>query len=84
MSREGAPNQRETPSPAAGTPILVWLVYGAGILGAALFVFSFLFTAGAYFFGGSGYSVSPFAFVFWGAIVLAAVVTWYLRRRQRQ
>jgi len=84
MSREGAPNQRQKPSPASGTPILVWLVYGAGVLGATIFVFSILFTVGASVLGGAGYNVSPIGFVLWGAVVAAAVVTWYVRRRQRR
>jgi hypothetical protein len=49
MSREGAPsNKPKARAPAAsGTPIWVWLLYGLGILAAAIFVFSILFTLGA-------------------------------------
>ena len=34
--------------PTGGTPIWVWVVYSLGILAAAIFAFSILFTAGAY------------------------------------
>ena len=49
MSREGAGDkQPATDRPrAAGTPIWVWVVYAFGILAAAIFAFSLLFTLGA-------------------------------------
>ncbi len=47
MSREGAGDKRPKPQPKAGTPIWVWLIYGLGILAAAIVAFSVLFTAGA-------------------------------------
>ena len=45
VSRGGASEKRRA---RAGTPIWVWVVYSFGILAAAIFVFSILFTAGAY------------------------------------
>lgn len=87
MSREGPPASKPKAAPAAGTPIWVWLVYGLGILAAAIFVFSILFTLGALVLSDDvpvTYDVSAPAIVLWGGLVLAAAVTWYLRRRQRR
>ncbi len=84
VSRGGVGDKSAEARPKAGTPIWVWLVYGVGILAAAIIVFSVLFTAGAYFLGGSGYSVSPGAFVLWGGLYLVAVVTFLVRRRNRR
>ena len=86
MSREGAPSKQPTSQPAAGTPIWVWVVYAFGILAAAIFAFSLLFTLGALLLSddvGVTYDVSTPAIVLWGALILAAVLTWVVRRRQR-
>jgi hypothetical protein len=90
VSREGAPSQqdkREKPERAAGTPIWVWLVYVLGGLGAAVFAFSGLFTLGAFVLSNDvpvGADVSTPAVVLWGALIVAAVVTWVVRRRGRR
>jgi hypothetical protein len=87
VTREGAPSkQPKKPPPPAGTPIWVWLVYGLGILAGAIFVFSFLFTGGAYVLSDDvpvSLDFSAPATILWGALVVAAVVTWIVRRRQR-
>lgn len=88
MSREGARDKKPTPDRprAAGTPIWVWVVYAFGILAAAIFAFSLLFTLGAVLLSedvGVTYDVSAPAIVIWGGLILAAVVTWVVRRRQR-
>jgi hypothetical protein len=65
----------------------VWLVYGLGILAAVIFAFSLLFTLGAAVLSEDvpvTYDVSWLAIVLWGAFVVAAVVTWLARRRQRR
>lgn len=86
MSRQGAPSNQPRPQPAAGTPIWVWLVYGLGILAAAIFVFSLLFTLGAAVLSEDvpvAYDVSWLAIALWGGFVAAALVTWLVRRRPR-
>jgi hypothetical protein len=86
VSREGASDQKSKPPRAAGTPIWVWVVYGLGILAAAIFVFSVLFTLGAVLLSDDvavTYDVSALALVLWGGLMLLAVATWVLRRRQR-
>ena len=88
MSREGAGDKKPTPdrSRAPGTPIWVWVVYAFGILAAAIFAFSVLFTLGALLLSddvGVTYDVSTPAIVLWGGLILAAAVTWVVRRRQR-
>lgn len=86
MSREGAGGKKEQAAPAAGTPIWVWLVYGLGILAAAIFAFSLLFTAGAYLLSDDvpvTLDISAPAIVLWGALIVAALVTWFTRRRKR-
>jgi hypothetical protein len=83
MSREGA--RRETTA-KAGTHVGVWVIYGLGILAAAVFVFSVLFTAGAYLLSEDvpvTYDVSPLAVVVWGALIALAAGTWLWRRRRR-
>jgi hypothetical protein len=87
VSREGAPSKQPKPQPAAGTPIWVWVIYAFGILAGAIFVFSALFTLGALVLANDvpvGTTVSTPAIVLWGALIVAAVVTWFVRRRQRR
>ena len=86
MSRGGASVNKAKPPPAAGTPIWVWVMYALGLLAAAIFAFSLLFTAGALLLSDdvpATYDVSPLAIVLWGGLIVAAVVTWVMRRRQR-
>ena len=87
MSRGGVVDKKRKAAPAAGTPIWVWLVYGLGILAAAIFAFSLLFTLGALILSDDvpvTYDVSTPAIVLWGGLVVAAAATWYIRRRQRR
>jgi hypothetical protein len=87
VSREGAAPKKAKQQPAAGTSIWVWLVYGLGILAAAIFVFSLLFTLGALLLSDDvpvTYDVSIPAMVLWGGLTVAAAVTWFVRRRQRR
>lgn len=87
MSREGAPAKQSKSPRAAGTPIWVWVIYAFGLFAAAIFVFSVLFTLGALILSDDvavTYDVSTPAIVLWGALILAAVVTWVARRRQRR
>ncbi len=87
MSREGATDKKSKAPPASGTPIWVWVIYAFGILAAAIFAFSLLFTLGALLLSeddvGVTYDISTPAIVLWGALILAAAVTWVVRRRQR-
>ena len=86
MSREGAGESKPKAPSAAGTPIWVWVIYAFGILAAAIFVFSLLFTLGAVLLAddvGVTYDVSTPAIVLWGALILAAVGTWIVRRKGR-
>ena len=86
MSREGAGEKQPERQRAAGTPIWVWVVYAFGILAAAIFAFSLLLTLGALILSedvGVTYDVSTPAIILWGGLILAAVVTWVVRRRQR-
>jgi uncharacterized RDD family membrane protein YckC len=87
VSREGAAPKKAKPPPAAGTPIWVWLLYGLGILAAAIVVFSVLFTLGALLLSDDvpvTFDVSPVAIVIWGGLIVAAAVTWFVRRSQRR
>lgn len=87
MSREGATDKKTKSPPAAGTSIWVWVIYAFGILAAAIVAFSVLFTAGAVLLSDDvpvTYNVSTPATIVWGALILAAVVTWVVRRRQRR
>ena len=87
MSRDGAPSKQPKSQPAAGTPIWVWVVYAFGIFAGAIFVFSALFTLGALVLSNDvpvATSFSVPAIVLWGGLIVAAVVTWIVRRRQRQ
>ena len=73
------------PKPTGGTPIWVWVVYSLGILAAAIFVFSILFTAGAYFLSDDvdvTLDVSTLAIVLWGGLMALAGGVWIWRRRQ--
>jgi hypothetical protein len=86
VSREGAGDKKTKSPPAAGTPIWVWVVYGLGFIAAAIFAFSILFTAGALLLSDdvpTTYDVSAPAIVLWGGLIVAAVATWVVRRRQR-
>ena len=88
VSREGAPATKSKADPprASGTPIWVWVIYGLGLLAAVIFAFSLLFTLGAVLLSedvGVKYDVSALAIVLWGGLILAAVVTWVVRRRRR-
>ena len=74
-----------TPKPSGGTPIWVWVVYALGILAAAIFVFSILFTAGAYLLSEDievTFDVSTVAIVLWSGLMALAVGVWIWRRRQ--
>jgi hypothetical protein len=87
VSREGAPSTQTKPERPAGTPIWVWVIYAFGILGAAIILFSVLFTLGAALLARDvpvSYDFSVPATILWGGLVLAAVVTWIVRRRQRR
>jgi hypothetical protein len=86
VSREGAADKQQKKAPAAGTPIWVWVVYVFGILAAAIFAFSLLFTLGALLLSDDvpvTYDISAPAIVLWGGLILAAIATWIMRRRQR-
>ena len=86
MSREGAPSSQQKPERAVGTPIWVWVVYLFGLLAAAIFFFSLLFTAGAVLLSDdveATYDISTPALVLWGGLMLAAAATWVVRRRRR-
>jgi len=75
------------PKPTGGTPIWVWVVYSLGILAAAIFVFSILFTAGAYFLSDDvdvGFDVSTLAIVLWGGLMALAGGVWVWRRQGRR
>ncbi|HEU0245745.1 MAG TPA: LPXTG cell wall anchor domain-containing protein [Gaiellaceae bacterium] len=83
MSRGGA--RRETAS-SGSTPIWVWVVYSFGILAAAIFVFSILFTAGAYVLSDDvdvTFDVSTPAIVLWSAVMIVAGGLWVSRRRKK-
>ena len=71
---------------SGGTPIWVWVVYALGGLGAAVFVGSALFVAGAYLLSDDvpvTFDVSMLAIVLWGGLVAVAAATWIARRRGR-
>ena len=81
--RASSPRSRR----AAGTPIWVWLVYGLGILAAAIFAFSAPLHARRA--GplerrpGRPTTSRRRRSILWGGLIVAAVVTWFVRRRQR-
>jgi LPXTG-motif cell wall-anchored protein len=65
----------------------VWIVYGFGIFAGAIFFFSALFTLGALVLSNDvpvSTNVSTPAIVLWGGLIVAAVATWIVRRRQRR
>jgi hypothetical protein len=85
VSRGGVGDKQPNRAPAAGTPIWVWVVYVFGILAAAIFAFSLLFTLGALLLSDDvpvTYDVSAPAIVLWGGLILAAAATWIVRRRK--
>jgi hypothetical protein len=85
VSRAGAGDREPRNLPAAGTPIWVWVVYVLGILAATIFAFSLLFTLGALLLSDDvpvSYDISVPALILWGGLIVAAVVTWIVRRRQ--
>ena len=87
VSRGGADANKPKPPAAAGTPIWVWVVYAFGLLAAGIFAFSVLFTLGALVLSDDvpvSYDVSAPAIVLWGGLIVAAAVTWFVRRRQRR
>ena len=74
---------RDRPADTRSRSVLVWIVYGLGILAAAVLVASALFAAGGYF--GSDdtvVDVSPVAVAVWGGLVAIAAATWLWRRRE--
>ena len=75
---------RTRTQPAAGRrnrSVLVWIVYGLGLVAALILIVSALFTAGGYFGSDdTAVDVSPVALVFWGGLVALAVATWLWRR----
>jgi LPXTG-motif cell wall-anchored protein len=61
------------------------VIYALGILAAAIFVFSILFTAGAYFLSDDvdvTFDVSMIAIVLWGGLITLAGGLWVWRRRR--
>jgi len=81
-----SPSNRPADTNAGGgTPIWVWVIYSLGILAAAIFMFSILFTAGAYFLSDDvdvTFDVSTPAIVLWGGLMALACGLWIWRRRQ--
>jgi hypothetical protein len=87
VSRAGASPKKQKAPPAAGTPIWVWVIYAFGLMATAVVVFSILFTLGALVLSNDvpvTYDVSAPAIVLWGGLIVAAAVTWFVRRRQRR
>ena len=86
MSREGAGDKRPTTSPAAPTPGWVWAIYVLGIVAAVILGISLLLALATRLVSDDIATddslVSPLR-VLWVVLVLAAVVTWIVRRRQR-
>jgi VIT1/CCC1 family predicted Fe2+/Mn2+ transporter len=71
------------PAPTGGTPVLVWLVYGLGILAVTVVALAALFLLGAYLASGEQLTVrvSAVAVVVWGGLIALAVGTLVVRRR---
>jgi hypothetical protein len=87
VSRAGASPKKPKARPAPGTPIWVWVIYAFGLMATAVVVFSILFTLGALVLSNDvpvTYDVSAPAIVLWGGLIVAAAVTWFMRRRQRR
>jgi hypothetical protein len=65
--------------------VLVWVVYALGVIAALVFVLSAAVAGVAYLSSDEdvefGVDVSTPAVVVWGALVVAAAVTWFWRRR---
>jgi hypothetical protein len=83
VSRGGA---RRQVAASGSTPIWVWVVYALGILAAAIFVFSILFTAGAYILSDDvavTFDVSSPAIVLWSAVMVVAGGLWVIRWRKK-
>jgi lipopolysaccharide export LptBFGC system permease protein LptF len=63
--------------------LLLWIVYGAGLVAAAVVTASLLFSAGGYFGSDDTYiDVSPLAVAFWFGLIAIAAGTWLYRRRR--
>lgn len=78
--------KEEPPVSSGGTPIWVWLVYGLGILAAAIIVFSVLFTLGAYLLSNDvpvAFDFSIPALLVWCGLAAFAGIVWLRRRRSR-
>ena len=74
-----------TAAPTGGTPILVWLIYGLGILAATVFAFAGLFVLGAYIASDEvplSVGTSTLAIVVWGGFIALALGTLLVRRNR--
>jgi hypothetical protein len=60
----------------------VWLVYGLGLVGGTVLLFSALFTAAARAVDAE-HDTSLLPLLPWGALVVVAVAVWISRRRRR-
>jgi hypothetical protein len=83
VSREGAQRRKAEEVPVGGTPAWVWLVYGLGLVGAAILVVSALFALGASVAGDGidvSLSVSIPVLLLWGGFAVAALVLLLWRR----
>ena len=78
--------KKESPEQGAGgTPIWVWIVYGLGLFAATIFVFSILFTLGAYLLSDDVPVTTNFsipAIVLWSVICVVAGGLFLYRRRR--
>ena len=75
----------EASASTGGTSLVVWLVYGLGILAATVVVLALLFVLGAYLASDDvpvTVGVSGVAIVVWGGLIALAVATWLVRRRR--
>ncbi len=79
MSRYVRPKE----SPAAGTPIWVWLIYALGLVAGTLLLLSIGWVAVVSMSSeDSTYEVNVPALVLWGALALVAAGTLVWRRRR--
>jgi hypothetical protein len=72
-------------APTGGTPILVWLIYGLGLLAATIFAFAGLFVLGAYIASDEvpfSVGTSTLAIVVWGGFIVLALATLLVRRNR--